>query len=187
MENCADWNSLEVAKVVTPVITTILFGIFALWLEARFFDKLEDARWFSHKIIEQRLQIFESVAPGLNDLLCYFQRVGNWKELTPRQLLEHKRKLDKQMHVFASLYSPSLLQHYKQFIGLCFLTYTGEGQDAKLRLCPEKYQQTPSWQAEYATLLFCRPDQCTPVAQVVTAYEALMADFAKELGLNQKY
>jgi len=186
MENCADWNSLEVAKLVIPVITTILFGVFALWLEARFFHKLEDARWFSHKIIEQRLQVFESVAPALNDLLCYFQRVGNWKELTPRQLLEHKRKLDKQMHVFAPLYSAQLLQHYKQFIALCFVTYTGEGQDAKLRLGSEKYQQTPSWQAEYATL-FCTPDQCAPVADVSAAYELLMADFAKELGLNQTH
>ncbi len=183
MESCADWNSLEVAKLVVPVITTALFGVFALWLEARFFDKLEDARWFSHKIIEQRLQVFEAVAPALNDLLCYFQRVGNWKELTPRQLLEYKRKLDKQMHVFAPIYSPNLLQQYQQFMALCFETYTGEQQDAKLRLRFEKYQQTPSWQAEYATL-FCKPDHCTAVADVVTAYHQLMADFSKELGLN---
>jgi len=185
MENCAEWNSLEIAKLVIPVITTILFGAFALWLEARFFDKLEDARWFSHKIVEQRLQLFESVAPALNDFLCYSQRIGNWKEITPKQLLEHKRKLDKQMHVFAPLYSSDLLEHYKQFMSLCFATYTGVGQDAKLRLRSEKYQQLSSWQADYDTL-FCASDQCTPVEQIVVAYHLLMANFAKELGLHQK-
>jgi hypothetical protein len=75
MENCAEWNSLEIAKLVIPVITTILFGVFALWLEARFFDKLEDARWFSHKIINlvpMRCVGMPSRRANVKNLNCFY-------------------------------------------------------------------------------------------------------------------
>lgn len=76
------WNSLEVVKLLVGIITpmvVILLGI----LVTRLAKRMEALQWARRTIIEKRIQVYDEVAPQLNDLLCFFTLVGGWKDLTP--------------------------------------------------------------------------------------------------------
>ena len=126
------WNSLEIIKLVISVLTPVTI-VFLGYLVNRMVHRLEQARWANQKVIEKRISVFDKVAPLLNDLYCYFRYIGNWKELSPAEIIASKRVLDKDMHVYSPLFSPELMTLYRQFMDLCFRIYSGVGKDARLR------------------------------------------------------
>ncbi|HHB92370.1 MAG TPA: hypothetical protein ENK59_04055 [Thioploca sp.] len=76
------WNSLEVAKLAISVFTIVILVFVPYWIE-RFVRKLESVNWINQKVIERKLQVYDETIPLLNDLLCFYTRVGNWQDLSP--------------------------------------------------------------------------------------------------------
>ena len=110
--------------------------------------------------------------------------VGNWKQLTPPEMVQAKRSLDKTMHINAALFSPAFIQLYHNFIHLCFETFVGAGYDAQLKtpvngLDGDRLAQ--SWQAGWDALF---SPKVGSKGQVKASYEALMDSFAQELGIG---
>ena len=126
------WNSLEIAKLIASSATPLLILCLGVVIQQAV-RRIEAVQWANRRIVEKRLEVYDTLAPLLNDLLCYFSYVGNWKELTPPQVVAAKRALDKRVHLAAPLFSPGFLGLYNEFIHLCFSTYNGMGEDAKLR------------------------------------------------------
>ena len=131
-ENASVWNGLEIIKLVISILTPVTI-VFLGYIFNRMIRKLEQARWANQKVIEKRIVVFDKVAPKLNDLYCYFRYIGNWKELSPVDIIAAKRMLDKEMHVYSPLFSPRLMKLYGQFMDLCFRVYSGVGKDARLQ------------------------------------------------------
>ena len=102
------WNSLEVAKLAASATTPLLVLYIGLLIQ-RAVRRIEAVQWANRKVVEKRLEIYDQIAPILNDLLCYFAYVGNWKELSPPQMVSAKRMLDKQVHLAAPLFSRGFL------------------------------------------------------------------------------
>ena len=168
--------------MTTPIIVLVL-GIFV----QRSLKQIEQAQWSSRKIIEKRISVYDETTPLLNDILCYMIYIGNWKELTPRQMLDCKRKLDKSMHLAAPLFSKMWIEKYNEFIHLCFKTYTGMGQDAKLRTSLEQRREFSRelWKDEWNEL-FSKETACSLPKDIIMAYDELMTCFSNELGLINK-
>ncbi len=147
------WNSLEVVKLIASILTPIIVGIVGYQL-AKIGKDLEKKQWTSRKVIEKRLDFYDKVVPELNDLFCYYNRVGNWKELTPPELIEKKRKLDKEFHIYSHIFKENILvkHQYESFIHNCFKTYTGWGNDAKLKMSIAKRADLPNWKKEWNDL-----------------------------------
>jgi hypothetical protein len=82
------------AKLFVSLLTPIAVVAIGYFLNARL-RSIEERRWLNQKVIEKRLALFESMAPKLNDLLCYFTYVGHWKELQPPRIIGLKREPDK--------------------------------------------------------------------------------------------
>ena len=101
MEN---WNSLEVAKLIVSALTPIIVVVLGIWI-ARISKRFEQIQWVNRKIIERRIDVYDEIAPLLNDLFVYFTLIGHWKELSPPQVVEAKRLLDRHVNVAASLFS----------------------------------------------------------------------------------
>ena len=131
----------------------------------------------------ERLALFDQLAPLLNDLYCFYVRVGGWKEITPPQALDIKRQLDRQISVNAPLFSSRFRRMYDQFMQLCFDMMAVDGQDARLRTLIEHRDNLSTWHMEWRTL-FCDPNKSPPPYEVLAAYEALMACFTRELGIT---
>ena len=108
----AVWNSLEITKVLISMITPIIIVLMGYWLN-KTIRRFEQLQWANRKVIEQRLKLYEELAPILNDLLCFYQFIGHWKELTPPQVVDKKRLLDKQVHVHRALFSEDFYKKYR--------------------------------------------------------------------------
>ena len=126
------WNSLEIVKLIVSVMTPMTI-VFLGYLVNRMVQRLEQARWANQKVIEKRILVFDKVAPLFNDIYCYFRYIGNWKKLSPVDIIEAKRTLDKEMHINSPLFSHEFMDLYRQFRDLCFRPFSGVGKDAKLR------------------------------------------------------
>jgi hypothetical protein len=179
----SDWNSLEIVKLVVSILTPVLVLAIGLGIN-RSLKRLEHRQWTSHKVIEKRLSIFDELAPSLNDLLCYFTFVGRWKDLTPVEVIKIKRRIDRIVHVNAWLFSSDFKNKYDIFIGYCYETYTGWGQDARLRTTSSRHRLSvgegwdPKWDDCFSKDVEADPET------VRSAYRALMTQFSLELGIG---
>lgn len=126
------WNSLEVVKLIISTLTPIVVAILAFQFN-RALKNREKAQWTNQKILEKRIEIYDIIVPKLNDLLCYYSYIGNWKELSPKDIISIKRFLDKYINIYAPLFSQDVLKRYNVLIDLCFESFSGWGHDAKIR------------------------------------------------------
>jgi hypothetical protein len=198
----SEWSSLEITKLVVSALTPIL--LFALGYvvtkasrrveeaqreAARRFEeaqrdaarRFEEAQWASRKLIESRLELFEEMAPKLNDLFCCFILVGHFREVTPPTALSRKRELDRIFHSHAPLFSPEFRDRYQDFLNVCFLAFTGAAKPARLRasLAAQK-RERPTWESEWDEM-FAEGDESTP-DQIADAYDDMMDAFAADVG-----
>lgn len=122
-----DWLRL-IASIATPIT---LAGI-GYWLNQRL-KSIDNAQWQNRKIIEKRLDLFDFVAPRLNSLYCFVAGVGDWKDISPKKLLETKRELDKYVNVYRHLLSEEFYAEYNEYVHSIFLTFSGKGNDARIK------------------------------------------------------
>ena len=151
------WNSLEVAKLlVTPVVVALL-GYFVqtqLAAQARQTQELlaEQARSWqqNQRLFDRRLQIYDNVRVELNRIYCYIEDIGSWKEDNPETVLAAKRHIDGEMHSQRAIWSQETFNAYLAYMNSAFLTYTGVGQDAKIKTgAEEKRVGIANWSSDW--------------------------------------
>jgi len=177
------WSSLEIVKIIVAILSPIAVVIIGFWIN-RQLKNIDHSLWVNQKVIERRLMLFDEMAPSLNDVLCYFTYIGSWKDRTPDQMVNLKRKLDQIAHVNYPLFSAGFLENYNSLIDLCFETYTGWGSDAKLRT---KYSRRKnvlstewceSWEDCFSS------DRIPEPTKIEEEYMKLMTFFSNELGIT---
>jgi hypothetical protein len=179
------WNSLEIAKLSIAALTPVFVAIVGFWLNRRL-KSLEQAQWSQQKVIERRIKAYDDLATPLNQLFCFYCYVGTWKELSPPEVVQMKRKLDQTAYTSAPLFDDQFLPRYNALMDACF-TILGEwGTDAKLRTLPDRREEAahmagkpwrPTWESCFAS----RDEKCDP-NQVKDAYADLMAYLAAAIG-----
>lgn len=169
-------------------ISSVGLGVFWIFLKKleHFMKKIDETQFLNMTVIEKRVQFYEKVAPGLNDLFCFYTYVGRWKEITPADVIQLKRELDKQVHVYKPLFTAKFFQKYSTLMELCFKTFVGIGEDAKLCTKTEKRHQAlkDHWKPEWDKM-FVEVKECPEREYIEKAYEDLMSCFAQELGLKE--
>ncbi len=150
---------------------------------------IDDAQWQSRKIVEKRLELYERIAPSLNSIFCFCTWVGYWKDISPKDLIQTKRDLDKTVNIYRHLLSEEFYHKYNDFINLIFLTYTGFGKDALIKASisgPDGDRRTHSnytWQDGFAKLFSTLDNPTKP--QIQKSYQDTMAELRKCIGLNK--
>ena len=180
----SQWTSLEVAKLAVGVLTPLLLLALGVVINSAS-KRVEQAQWANQKIVERRLKIYDEMAPLLNDLFCFYSFVGNYKELEPPAIVQRKRTLDKLFHINRPLFSAAFHKRYSEFMDTCFDTYAGAGLDAKIRSSIPVQQRDRSvsgWKTEWERLFATGAPPAS--GEVLEAYEALMSQFAAELGVG---
>lgn len=137
------------------------------------------------KVIERRLSLYDSMAPGLNEMLCFFTTVGNFRDITPPALLALKRDLDQKFHTGRYLMSPEWGRHYDEFMKVCFSTYRRAGADAAMRAAVDRQrtERGDTWIDGWKRYFVTDPSEVTPVECISRRYEVLMSLFARDLGV----
>jgi len=179
------WHSLEVVKLIVSAATPVFVVVVGFWLNRRL-KSLEQAQWSQQKIIERRIRAYDELAIPLNQILCFFCYVGSWKEITPPDLVKIKRKLDQTAHISAPLFDEHFLAHYNSLMDICFSTFGGWGDDAKLKTLPDRREQVAgrSWQKQWAACFASRNEASEPET-VRDAYAVLMAYMAEAIGATE--
>jgi hypothetical protein len=176
---------LEVAKLVVSALTPIAVAIIGVQL-ARTARRVEEVQWANRKVVERRLELYELMAPNLNDLFCFFMLVGHFAEITPPDALGRKRALDRALHAHAPLFSHEFRARYEHFVGTCFLHFVGVAEPPQLRTSPV-FQRTERgvavWRNEWDAM-FAPSDKASSTAEIASTYDALMTSFAEELGVQ---
>jgi len=182
------WSSLEVAKLLIGVLTPLSVAILG-WLVSRHLKQLELIQWTNQKVIEKRIIVYDSIAPKLNMLLCFFTFVGYWKSVSPADVVNAKRDLDKEVNIYRHVFDENVYSTYQSFIHTLFDTYTGPGHDAKIlsmikgsdgdRTAHCTYQ----WNEKWSSLFL--PDKANSKKEIQAKYLELMSALTNSLGVKR--
>jgi hypothetical protein len=178
------WNSLEIAKLAAGLLTPIALAVLGIYLH-RVAKRFEHLQWRSQKLIEKRLAVYDSLAPKLNDVFCYFTYVGSWRDQSPPSIVALKRSIDKEIHLAAPLFSKEFFKALTAFQDACFETFTGWGRDACLRTDFARRQEhyRGNWESAWDSL-FAKDVSTT--ASVKLSYANAMQAFSKDIGVHEQ-
>ncbi len=177
-----NYLDLEIIKIIVKASTPVIVACIGYFIHHTL-KRLEHSQWRSQKLIERKLQVYDEIAPHLNDLLCYFTRVGNWKEQTPDYMVAMKRDLDRKIYLAAPLFSADFLTSPQTFIDSCYKTFSGAGQDAKLKtgFADRKAAFGASWQVQWDAR-FSNVDIQTQ-ENIKKRYWTVMYIFSRDIGV----
>lgn len=160
-----------IISALTPVIVAILG-----WKISRTLKDIEQSQWYSRKLIEKRIEIYDKISPMLNRLFCYFHWVGDWKENSPVDIIKTKRSLDHTVYIYKYLLDPEFFTTYVHFMDALFTTYNSAGEDARLRTMiagiDGDRSKLSSWEPKFATC-FDLTD-IAPLSEISKRYERVM-------------
>jgi hypothetical protein len=185
------WNTLEAAKLVVGVLiplSIIWLGWFLTQYLSQFEQQLGRSFWANQKLIERRLELYDDMAPLLNRLLCFYTWVGYWKDISPKEVLDARRHLDKTVNIYLHLLGDEFFIEYRKFLDMLFVPSPGAGPDAKLRssirgpygdrTLDSNYEWDNRWDA-----LFLADGEVEAREKVKAQYLRLMNVFTETIGL----
>lgn len=179
-ENPKDWG--DYLTLATNLLGPIITAIFGFWI-VRITKKIEHSQWRNQKLIEKRIEVWDDVAPQINDLYCYCMRIGGWKNVSPTKIIALKREVDKKIHTYRPYFSNVFFARFMELMDTCFATYQGHGVDAKLKTPIFEHKNAhDSWQSEW--------DDCFYVSsstekEISTKYLAFQQQLSVELNVEQ--
>jgi len=175
------WNSLEIAKLCVAGLTPVLLVLLGIVVQ-RAIKQFEHQQWRSQKLIEKRIQIYDSLAPQLNLIFCYYTYVGPWRDVKPPEIVKAKREIDRQVYLAKPLFTPRFFNDCTNFLNLCFQTYTGWGKDALLRTKSDHRRNAlgTNWNPDWEQ---CFSNEPMAPQAIRECYEKLMSTFSSELGV----
>ena len=182
------WTSLEIAKLMIGVLTPMSVAILGA-LISRHMKRLDLAQWTNQQIIEKRIAVYDAIAPELNKLLCFHGFIGYWKTVSPVDVIEAKRELDKKLNIYRHVFEDEVYESYQKFIHALFETYTEKGHDAKILALIEgidgdrKTDCAFAWKEEWSAWFL--PYKAKPKNEIREIYLVLMSALTKSLGVKR--
>src|SRR6266568_4911403 len=113
------WNSVQIVTLIVDALTPITVVVLGV-LFTKASRRIEQVQWANQTVVTHRLDVFDKLAPGLNQLLCFGTFVGGWKEIDPRKAITIKRDLDQIMYANKVLFSDELFAAYHRFMTVQF-------------------------------------------------------------------
>ncbi|ADJ47545.1 hypothetical protein AMES_5720 [Amycolatopsis mediterranei S699] len=180
---------MEIAKLIVAALTPLSVALIGVVL-TRSMRRLEHSNWLNQKLIEKRIEVLGEALPKLNDLYCYFSWIGTWASLSPVDVLQRKRDLDRLFHANRAFFTSSAFDVYGAFIDLLFETYAQPGKGARLRtemtshngnradVYPKKWEE--GWSE-----MFSGVPRTSSLLTVKKCYEGLVMTFSAEVGIER--
>ena len=163
---------LEIAKAVGALATPFVVAVVAYAFQRR--QKVAEAT------MTERVRRIGAMSPLLNKIYSYRQRIGNYLEWSPDEILAAKREADREFWTYEYLWSQDFHKAYHEFMDGAFETHRGEGNRAGIRAESRGYPKqtkTPGWVAF--------TEQPLDKAHHHNHYKSLQSGIAKELGFRK--
>ncbi len=179
--------TLDLIRTVATVAVPIVVAVLGYRLNRRL-KLYEASQWRNQELIKARLTYYQSLAPKLNDLMCYFTFIGSWKQMTPPDVVRLKRELDREFYSALPLFSTGTDEAYQKLMGACFATFGRWGEDAKLRTGYVRRRQAigHGWQPDWERMFTHAEDQHMPREELSgfrSAYDGVLRALARDIEL----
>ena len=133
---------IDIADVAVRAITALAVLYIGHLLSSRA-RRIEERVSLGERLIEVRIELFNKAAIELNDIFCYLSYVGDWRELTPSEIVGRKRALDKLIFGNVPFFSSGLVAAYEHFMAVAFVTPQGRGTSARIRANIDRIVRSP--------------------------------------------
>jgi len=173
------WNSLKIPIMIIAALAPFIIA-FLVFRYNRIIKGLKEKQGKNQNLVEKRIEVYDRIGPKLNDIFCFFCYNGNWKELTPLEILNFKRELDKDINVSTPLYSKDIGEKYDDFMRLCFVSFSGWEHEEKIKSLYELRQENNvEWNDDW--IPFFDTNNVVEAVKVKERYDELIASFKKDL------
>jgi hypothetical protein len=176
-------GNLVIAALILAVLSPVIMIILAFRF-SRIIKGMKKKQWSNQKMVEKRMEVFDRMAPELNDIYCFFCYVGNWNEITPPEVLRLKRDLDKDMNIYAKLFSDDLGEKYRNFMLLCFVSKSGWEHDEKIKsLYALRQEKCAEWDDDWKQ--YFDTNNVVEAPGIKERYDELIGSFKEDLVILQ--
>ena len=134
------WTSLKIAIIIVAALGPVIIAFLTIRYK-RIIKGLKQEHQTNQGIIEKRIEVYDRMGPILNDLICFYCYSGNWKEITPIDIIRLKKELDKDINIYTPLFSKDISKKYIDFIHLCFVSFSGWEHKEKIKSLYEIRQE----------------------------------------------
>ena len=173
------WRGLAIATMIIAILTPIIMVIPAFRF-SRIIKRMNKKQLSNQKIVEKRIEIYDRIVPKLNDIFCFYCYIGNWNEITPMAVLRLKRELDKDMNIYASLFSDDLSKKYMGFKQLCFVSMSGWEHDEKIKSLYQLRQENhQEWDDDW--IQYFDTNNVIEAIKIKERYDELIESFKEDL------
>jgi hypothetical protein len=124
---------LKYAQLAVSALTPIMTGVVGIIL-VHMGTKLDVTKQLHQELLRKRLQLFEDIAPKINDVFCFFQAIGHWADLGPDEIIKRKRAIDRVIQVNRYLFRSDFWEAYQRFENAHLEMFAAVGRPARLRL-----------------------------------------------------
>lgn len=174
----------EAVSAVGSVVTPVMVAIIGLILARRQNQNQE--------LLKARVEYYKTLVPDLNTLMCYMTFIGSWKDYSPPEIVELKRRLDHNYYCAAPLFSEPVRVWYLSFEKICFSTFGRWGSDAKIR--SGAYPRRQAWRRQVGwdpawNSMFTKTDGIPilgpELEQICSMYDQLIAALVRDLDITR--
>lgn len=170
-----------IGGVATPLIVLII-GIVLATRQSR-----------NEELLKARIEDFRRLIPDLNTLMCYMTFIGIWRDQSPPEIIDLKRRLDQHFYCAAPLFSSAVSDAYSTFLDACFATFGNWGEDALIRSGPFRRKEAwrregCKWSADWNSMFTRSDTDAIPASElqaIRVQYDKLVVALAVDLKLSR--
>lgn len=175
------WTSLKIAIIILAALGPVIIAFLTIRYK-KIIKGLKQEHQTNQGIIEKRIEVYDRMGPVLNDLICFYCYSGNWKEITPMDILRKKMELDKDINTYSPIFSNELSKKYSDFIQLCFVSFSGWDHKEKIKSLYELRQEhNEEWNDEWIPIF--DTNNVIEATKMRERYDELIEYFKKEMNL----
>ena len=175
------WDNLKIAITIVAAVGPVVIAILAIRF-SRLKKRLSSQYETNQKLIQKRIEVYDRVGPKFNDIVSFFCYTGNWKDLTPEDIMTLKRDLDKEIQINMPHFSDELIEKYNALMQLCFVAFTGWEHNEKIKSLYElRKDNNPNWKDDW--IPFFDTNNVVEGVLVKERYDNLMAFFKQDLNM----
>ncbi len=173
------WDSLKIPVMIIAALAPIIIAILIIRYK-KVIKGVKQEHQTNQKILDKRVEVYDRIGPKLNDLINYYCYSGNWKEMTPPDLMRLKKELDKDIHTYTPLFSDELSKKYSNFMLLCFVSFSGWDHEEKIKSLYELRQKdNEEWKDDW--IQFFDTNNVVEAIKLRETHNELIAYFKEEL------
>jgi len=182
------WSSLEIVKVVIAALVPISVAVLGI-IVANLARRAQQREWVNQKLIERRIHLVDEVGPLLNRLYCYYTFRGDWKETTPPEVIDIKRKLDRAVYAALPFITDQIRTAYDSYMDTLYATWNAPGITARLRTTIDSENGnretalTDIWLPEWRNL-FADPSLAAKRPVIRKNYNELLCRLGESIGVE---